>query len=69
MTIWSSGRPRRCSIRNKDVLASRLRETGLAATTLLTLNHAFAARGNTGGGFILPDEAAFETAAAAETGE
>jgi hypothetical protein len=35
-----------------------------AATTLLTLNQAFAARGNTGGSFRLPDEAAFETAAA-----
>ena len=37
-----------------------------AATTLLTLNQAFAARGNTGGSFRLPDEAAFETAAADE---
>jgi hypothetical protein len=35
-----------------------------AATTLLTLNQAFAARGNTGGSFRLPEEAAFETAAA-----
>jgi hypothetical protein len=35
-----------------------------AATTLLTLNQAFAARANTGGAFRLPDEAAFETAAA-----
>ena len=35
-----------------------------AATTLLTLNQAFAARGNTGGAFRLPDAAAFETAAA-----
>jgi hypothetical protein len=35
-----------------------------AATTLLTLNQAFAARGNTGGSFRLPDAAAFETAAA-----
>jgi uncharacterized protein len=35
-----------------------------AATTLLTLNQAFAARGNSGGSFRLPDEAAFETAAA-----
>ncbi len=35
-----------------------------AATTLLTLNQAFAARGNTGGAFRLPAEAAFETAAA-----
>ena len=35
-----------------------------AATTLLTLNQAFAARGNTGGSFRLPAEAAFETAAA-----
>ena len=37
-----------------------------AATTLLTLNQAFAARGNTGGAFVLPDEAEFETAAAAQ---
>jgi hypothetical protein len=36
-----------------------------AATTLLTLNQAFAARGNTGGAFVLPKDAAFETAAAA----
>ena len=35
-----------------------------AATTLLTLDRAFAARGNTGGSFRLPEEAAFETAAA-----
>jgi predicted TIM-barrel fold metal-dependent hydrolase len=35
-----------------------------AATTLLTLNQAFAAHGNTGGAFRLPAEAAFETAAA-----
>ena len=35
-----------------------------AATTLLTFNQAFAARGNTGGAFRVPDEAAFETAAA-----
>jgi len=35
-----------------------------AAPTLLTLNQAFAARGNTGGSFRLPAEAAFETAAA-----
>jgi hypothetical protein len=35
-----------------------------AATTLLTLDEAFAARGNTGGRFRLPREAAFETAAA-----
>ncbi len=35
-----------------------------AATTLLTLNQAFAARGNTGGAFRLPAEAAFEPAAA-----
>lgn len=38
-----------------------------AATTLLTLDHAFATRGNAGGRFVLPKEAAFETAAAAET--
>ena len=36
------------------------------ATTLLTLNKAFAAIGNTGGVFRLPKEGAFETAAAAE---
>jgi uncharacterized protein len=35
-----------------------------AATTLLTLNEAFAARGNTGGAFRLPKEGALETAAA-----
>jgi uncharacterized protein len=35
-----------------------------AATTLLTFNQAFAARGNTGGAFRLPAEAEFETAAA-----
>ena len=38
-----------------------------AATTLLTLNEAFAAVGNTGGLFRLPKESAFEPAAAAET--
>jgi hypothetical protein len=37
-----------------------------AATTLLTLNEAFAALGNTGGLFRLPKESAFEPAAAAE---
>ncbi len=37
-----------------------------ACTTLLTLNQAFAARGNIGGAFVLPDEAEFETAAAAQ---
>lgn len=37
-----------------------------AATTLLTLDAAFAARGNVGGRFLLPPEAAFEPAAAAE---
>jgi uncharacterized protein len=37
-----------------------------AATTLLTLDHAFAGRGNDGGRFVLPKEAAFEPAAAAE---
>ena len=37
-----------------------------AATTLLTLNEAFASIGNTGGLFHVPDEGAFETAAAAE---
>jgi len=37
-----------------------------AATTLLTLNQAFAALGNTGGLFRVPKESAFETAAAAE---
>jgi uncharacterized protein len=37
-----------------------------AATTLLTLNQAFAARGNTGGLFVLPGEAEFETAAATQ---
>ena len=35
-----------------------------AATTLLTLNEAFAARGNSGAAFRLPPEAAFEAAAA-----
>src|SRR5215510_3198494 len=35
-----------------------------AATTLLTLNEAFAAVGNLGGGFRVPREAAFEPAAA-----
>lgn len=35
-----------------------------AATTLLTLDEAFAAQGNTGGVFRLPEEAAFEPAAA-----
>jgi uncharacterized protein len=35
-----------------------------AATTLMTLNEAFAATGNTGGVFRLPREAAFEPAAA-----
>jgi len=38
-----------------------------AATTLLTLNEAFAARGNTGGSFLVPGEGAFETAAAEST--
>jgi uncharacterized protein len=37
-----------------------------AATTLMTLDDAFAARGNGGGRFVLPKEAAFETAAAAD---
>jgi hypothetical protein len=37
-----------------------------AATTLLTLNEAFAALGNIGGLFRLPKESAFDTAAAAE---
>jgi len=37
-----------------------------AATTLLTLNEAFAALGNIGGVFRLPKESAFEPAAAAE---
>src|SRR5689334_16125019 len=37
-----------------------------AATTLLTLNDAFAALGNIGGLFRLPDESAFETGAAEE---
>ena len=37
-----------------------------AATTLLTLNTAFAAVGNNGGFFRLPKESAFEPAAAAE---
>ena len=35
-----------------------------AATTLLTLNQAFAARGNTGGGFRVPAEGAFDPEAA-----
>src|SRR5688572_30660114 len=35
-----------------------------AATTFLTLNEAFAARGNTGGLFHVPNEGAFEAAAA-----
>jgi uncharacterized protein len=38
-----------------------------AATTLLTLDAAFAARGNAGGRFVLPKEAAFEPAVAGET--
>jgi hypothetical protein len=38
-----------------------------AATTLLTLDYAFAARGDGGGRFVLPKEAGFETAAAADT--
>jgi hypothetical protein len=38
-----------------------------AATTLLTLNEAFAALGNTGGLFRVPKKSAFEPAAAAET--
>jgi hypothetical protein len=38
-----------------------------AATTLLTLNEAFAWRGHRGGSFELPREAAFEPAAAAQT--
>src|SRR5262245_58315134 len=37
-----------------------------AATTLLTLNKAFAALGNTGGIFRLPKESTFEPAAAAD---
>jgi hypothetical protein len=37
-----------------------------AATTLLTLDYAFAARGDGGGRFVLPKEAGFETAAAAD---
>jgi uncharacterized protein len=37
-----------------------------AATTLLTLNDAFAALGNIGGLFRIPKEGAFETSAAAE---
>ena len=37
-----------------------------AATTLLTLNEAFAALGNIGGLFRVPKESAFETATAAE---
>jgi hypothetical protein len=39
-----------------------------AATTLLTLNEAFAASGHRGGAFRLPKEAAFEPAAAAALG-
>jgi len=37
------------------------------ATTLLTLNHAFAARGNTGGYFQVAPEAAYDLAAAQES--
>ena len=37
-----------------------------AATTLLTLNEAFAALGNIGGFFRLPKESVFETGAAAQ---
>src|SRR5262245_18450606 len=37
-----------------------------AATTFLTLNEGFAALGNTGGQFPVPQEGAFELAAAAE---
>jgi hypothetical protein len=36
-----------------------------AATTLLAFKDAFAAIGNTGGVFRVPEEGAFETAAAA----
>jgi predicted TIM-barrel fold metal-dependent hydrolase len=38
-----------------------------AATTLLAYQEVFAATGGTGGGFVLPKEAAFEPAAAAQT--
>src|SRR5262245_22668143 len=38
-----------------------------AATTLLTLNHAFAAHGNTGGYFQMHPEAAYDLAAAQES--
>ena len=38
-----------------------------AATTLFTFNEAFAALGNIGGQFRVPQEGAFEPAAAAET--
>src|SRR6185437_10075637 len=40
--------------------------SAVRATTLLTLNEAFAALGNIGGLFRLPKDSAFETAAAAE---
>ena len=68
--------------RAKDLAAARLtefaRRTGVkrraflaglcgAATTLLTLNEAFAARGNTGGGYHLHPDAALDLAAAEES--
>jgi predicted TIM-barrel fold metal-dependent hydrolase len=53
---------RRLGLRRRDFLA------GLcgAATMLTTLDAALAARGNVGGRFLLPPEASFEPAAAAE---
>ena len=61
-----------------DQIGAHARRTGVArrsflqslcgaATTLLTLDQAFAAHGNVGGRFVLPNEAAFEPAAAAQT--
>jgi uncharacterized protein len=53
---------RRAGVRRRDFLAGICG----AATTLLTLDAAFAARGIDGGRFLLPPEAALEPAAAAE---
>jgi hypothetical protein len=53
---------RRTGQRRREFLASLCG----AATTLLTLNEAFAWRGHRGGSFDLPHEAAFEPVAAAE---
>jgi hypothetical protein len=68
---------RRAKALARDRITGNARRTGMprrtflqslcgAATTLLTLNQAFAARRNTGGAFVLPKEAAFDSAAAAD---